>query len=149
MAGPRAVLFDVGNVVVRWDPRRLYSKLFPDSAQCDRFLDYVCTMAWHAEHDRGVSMAENAERLIARHPEHAAAIRAWDDRWPEMFGGEIAETVAAIEALAARGVPLWGLTNMPSEKADWCFGLSPAFARFDGMVVSGCLLYTSPSPRDS
>ena len=144
---PRAVLFDVGNVVVRWNPRTLYSKLFPDTAACDRFLSEVCTMAWHAEHDRGVAMADNAAQLIALHPEHATAIHAWDARWDEMFSGAIPETEAAIGDLHARGVPIWGLTNMPAEKADWCLSLSPAFARFDGMVVSGREGAIKPDPR--
>src|SRR4029079_13796188 len=103
---PRAFLFDVGNVLVRWAPRRLYSKLFPDPIERDRFLRDVCNMDWHGEHDRGVSMAENGARLIARHPEHREAILAWDARWDEMFDGPIPESEAAVESLHARGVPL-------------------------------------------
>jgi 2-haloacid dehalogenase/putative hydrolase of the HAD superfamily len=141
-----AVLFDVGNVVVRWDPRTLYSKLFPDRCERDRFLAEVCTMAWHAEHDRGVPMAENAARLIARFPHHAEAIRAWDARWDEMFSGVFDETVEAIEALAARGTPLYALTNMPAEKADACFAMSPAFRRFRDIVVSGREGVVKPDP---
>jgi 2-haloacid dehalogenase/putative hydrolase of the HAD superfamily len=131
------VLFDVGNVVVRWDPRTLYSKIFRDPAERDRFLAEVCTMAWHAEHDRGVSMADNAARLIARFPHYAEAIRAWDTRWDEMFSGPIPETEAAVEDLAARGTPVYALTNMPAEKAEACFTMSPAFRRFRDIVVSG------------
>ncbi len=72
----RAVLFDVGNVVVRWDPRALYSKIFPDPDQRDWFLGHVCTMAWHGEHDRGVSMADNAAPLIAvDNPEATLALK--------------------------------------------------------------------------
>ena len=134
---PRAVLFDVGRVIVRWDPRTLYSKIFPDAARCDDFLAHVCTMDWHTEHDRGVTMTENARRLIVRFPQHADAIHAWDARWDEMFSGVIPETVDAIEAMHARGVPLYALTNMPAEKADGCFAMSPVFGRFRDIVVSG------------
>jgi 2-haloacid dehalogenase/putative hydrolase of the HAD superfamily len=143
---PRAVLFDVGNVLVRWDPRTLYSKIFPDPSQRDWFLAHVCTMAWHSEHDRGRSMADNAAALIARFPQYAEAIRAWDERWDEMFSGPIPETVEAIEALHARGVPLYALTNMPAEKADACFAMSPAFARFRDIVVSGREGVIKPDP---
>jgi 2-haloacid dehalogenase/putative hydrolase of the HAD superfamily len=145
--GPRAVLFDVGNVVVRWNPRTLYSKIFADPAERERFLAEVCTMAWHAEHDRGVPMAENAARLIVRHPQYADAIRAWEARWDEMFSGPIPETVAAIEALHARGAPLFGLTNMPAEKAAGCFAMSPAFEHFRDIVVSAHERVIKPDPR--
>jgi 2-haloacid dehalogenase/putative hydrolase of the HAD superfamily len=133
--------------VVRWDPRTLYSKIFPDPAERDRFLGQVCTMAWHTEHDRGVPMAENAARLIALHPGYASAILAWESRWDEMFSGPIPETEAAIEALAARGVPLYGLTNMPAEKAAGCVAMSPAFRRFRDIVVSAHERVVKPEPR--
>jgi 2-haloacid dehalogenase/putative hydrolase of the HAD superfamily len=146
-ARPRAVLFDVGNVVVRWSPRALYSKLFPDSVACDEFLARVCTAAWHNEHDRGVPMAENAAPLTARFPEHAEAIRAWDARFIEMLDGMIPETVAAIEALHARDVPLYALTNMPAEKWPQVRSLDPVFARFRDVVVSGHEGVVKPDPR--
>ena len=71
-------MFDVGNVIVRWDPRTLYSKIFPDPAERDWFLANVCTMAWHMRHDAGVSFAENRAELVAAFPEHEAAIEAWE-----------------------------------------------------------------------
>jgi len=147
MRRPTAVLFDVGNVIVRWDPRTLYSRIFPDPAERDRFLGEVCTMAWHMEHDRGVPMAENAAPLIARFPEHAEAIAAWEGRWDEMFSGVIEETVQVIEDLHDRGVPLFALTNMPAEKAEGVFAMSPAFQLFDDLVVSGVERTVKPEPR--
>ena len=147
MRAPSAVLFDVGNVIVRWDPRNLYAKIFADPAECERFLAEVCTIPWHVEHDLGATMADNTARLIARFPEYAGPIRAWDERWEEMFSGPIPETVEAIEALAARGVALYGLTNMPAEKADGCFAMSPAFRHFRDIVVSGREGVIKPDPR--
>ncbi|MGH6956271.1 MAG: HAD family hydrolase [Caulobacteraceae bacterium] len=143
----RGVVFDVGNVIVRWDPRTLYSKIFPDPAERDWFLANVCTMAWHVRHDAGVSFAENRAPLIARYPEHQAAILAWSERWWEMFSGPIPETEAAIEALAARGVPMWGLTNMSTETSAGTFAMSPAFTRLAGIVVSGEVGLIKPDPR--
>src|ERR1700761_6418421 len=110
-----AVLFDIGNVVVRWDPRALYSKLIDDPAELDRFLAEVCPMSWHIETDRGKPFDDNIAERIALYPQHAALIRAWKDRWPEMSTGPIAETVEAIEALHAASVPMHGLTNMSAE----------------------------------
>jgi 2-haloacid dehalogenase/putative hydrolase of the HAD superfamily len=134
---PKAVVWDFGNVIVRWDPRTLYSKIFPDPVQRDRFLADVCTMAWHTAHDRGVSFADNRAPLVARHPEYAAEILAWEDRWPEMFSGAIAETEDVIEDLARAGVPQFGLSNVSMEVIDQVRSLSPAFRHLRDVVASG------------
>ncbi len=133
----RAVIWDVGNVIVRWSPRTLYSKIFDDPAQCDRFLADVCTMDWHGPTDCGLTFADNCAALSARFPEHHDAIWAWKHRWDEMFSGPIPETEAAIEALQARGVKQYALTNMSHETEAATFAMSPAFARLDGRIVSG------------
>ena len=111
----KAVIWDVGNVIVRWDPRTLYSRIFADPAECDRFLSGVCTMEWHGPTDCGVTFDENCAALSVRFPEHHDAIWAWKHRWGEMFSGPIPETEAAIEALQARGVTQYALTNMSHE----------------------------------
>lgn len=134
---PRAVLFDVGNVIVDWDPRRLYRKLFATEAEVDTFLREVTTMAWHTEHDRGRPFAEGERLLIADHPQHEEAIRAWRGRWDEMFAGAIAQTEAVMRDLHARGVPLYGLTNMSPEVWPGVQAMSDVFALFDDVVVSG------------
>jgi 2-haloacid dehalogenase/putative hydrolase of the HAD superfamily len=137
MPAPTTVVWDVGNVIVRWDPRTLYSKVFPDPAERDRFLDHVCTMAWHAPTDCGVSFDDNCAALAAAHPQHSDAIWAWKHRWGEMFSGPIPETEAAIAALNARGVRQYALTNMSHETEAATFAMSPAFALLDGRIVSG------------
>ena len=137
MPRPTVVVWDVGNVIVRWDPRTLYSKIFPDPSQRDRFLAEVCTLAWHGPTDAGVTFDENCAALAAQHPEHAAAIWAWKHRWDEMFSGAIGETEAAIAALHARGVRQYALTNMSHETEAATFAMSPAFGLLDGRIVSG------------
>ena len=137
MSAPTAVIWDVGNVIVRWDPRTLYSKIFPDPAERDRFLAEVCTMAWHGPTDRGVTFDENCAALAARHPAHHDAIWAWKHRWWEMFSGPVPETEAAIAALQAKGVAQYALSNMSHETVDGTFAMSPAFARLDGRIISG------------
>ena len=144
---PKAVLWDIGNVVVRWDPRTLYAKIFKEPADLDRFLSHVCTMAWHVNHDLGVTFEENRKPLLAQFPEHAAEIEAWETRWWEMFSGVIPETEAAIEALHAAGVPQFGLTNMSHEVFDGVIAMSPAFARLEGFVVSAHEKLIKPDPR--
>jgi len=146
-AAVRGVVFDVGNVIVRWDPRTLYSKIFPDPDERDWFLANVCTMAWHIRHDAGVSFAENRRELVGRFPEHEAAIRAWRERWWEMFSGPIPETEAAIEDLAARGAPMFGLSNMSAETVEGTAAMSPAFARLTALIVSGREGLMKPDPR--
>ncbi|MCR5878458.1 HAD family phosphatase [Phenylobacterium sp. J367] len=143
---PKAVVWDFGNVIVRWNPRTLYRKIFSDPAECDRFLAHVCTLDWHTAHDRGVSFEENRAPLIARFPEHEAAIRAWGDRWWEMFSGAIPETEAAIEALHARGVPQYGLSNISHHTLDGTYAMSPAFGRLKDAVISGRDGMMKPDP---
>lgn len=146
-SAPKGVVWDVGNVIVRWDPRTLYSKIFPDPAQRDDFLSRVCTMGWHLETDRGLHPDENTRRLVERFPEHEAEIRAWWARWDEMFSGVIEETEAAIHELARLGAPQFGLTNMARESWPQIRAMSPAFERLTTVVVSGEEGLIKPDPR--
>jgi 2-haloacid dehalogenase/putative hydrolase of the HAD superfamily len=144
---PKAVVWDFGNVIVRWDARTLYSKIFPDPEARDRFLGEVCTPAWNVEMDRGATtFTENCEKLIAKHPEHADAIWAWRDRWWEMFSGAIPETEAAIEALHERGVPQFGLSNISAETLEGTLAISPAFGRLRAYIASGLEKVIKPDP---
>ena len=131
---------------MRWNPRTLYEKIFPDPAECDRFLSDICTLAWHAPTDCGVTFAENCASLSARHPRHEAEIWAWHRRWDEMFSGPIEETEAVIEALHARGVSQYGLSNISHETIDSTLAMSPAFGRLAGFVASGLEQVMKPDP---
>jgi HAD superfamily hydrolase (TIGR01509 family) len=144
---PAVVLFDIGNVIVRFDPNALYSKILPDPEERQWFLTEVCSMAWHVEHDRGVAMAETIPALVARHPRYRDAIEAWRDRAAEMLPSLIDPSVEAIDALDAAGVPLFALTNMPAEWVSLITGMSPAFARFRDIVVSAHEGVIKPDPQ--
>jgi 2-haloacid dehalogenase/putative hydrolase of the HAD superfamily len=146
MAAPKAVIWDFGNVIVRWDARTLYSKIFPDPVERDRFLQHVCTLAWHAETDRGLTFADNLARLIPQYPHYEPQIRAWHERWDEMFSGPIPETEAAIHALAERGVAQYGLSNISHETLHSTLAMSPAFGRLAGYVASGLEGVIKPDP---
>lgn len=142
----RIALFDLGGVLLDWSPARLYSQVFSNAAEADRFLAEVCTMAWHTEHDRGVSFADNAAPLIAQYPHYEAQIRAWHSRWADMFAGYVSGTDRLVEMLYGRDVPLYGLSNMPAEIWPQMLDMFPALHRFRDVVVSGQIGMIKPDP---
>jgi len=146
VTGARAVLWDFGNVLVDWNPRRLYSKLIQSDAAVDDFLGGVCTMGWHQAHDRGVPMADNRRALIEAHPDKAELILAWDTRWAEMFNGWVAGMEALVAELETAGVPQYGLTNYPAEKIAHLYEILPALTRFRDVIVSGDEGVVKPDP---
>lgn len=142
------VIFDLGGVLIDWDPRHLYRKLFPGDAEAmERFLSTICTGEWNRELDAGLPFAEATARLRGRHPEQAAMIDAYHARWPEMIAGPIAGTVAILRALHAAGTPLYGLTNWSHETYPVALERFDFMALFRGVVVSGEERIVKPDPR--
>lgn len=134
----QAVVFDVGGVILDWNPRHLYRKLFAaDTARMEWFLSHVCTPRWNAMQDQGRTWADAVDELSASHPEHAELIAAYALRWDEMVAGPVAGTIDLIEDLAGRGVPLYGLSNFSKEKFPEMRRRYPVFDAFRGIVVSG------------
>jgi 2-haloacid dehalogenase len=142
----KAVVFDLGGVLIDWDPRHLYRKLLADEAAVEEFLATVCTPEWNAELDRGRPFAEGVAQLVERHPEHAAAIAAYHERWPEMVAGDIPGTVEVLAELRAAGVPLYALTNWSAETFAITRGRFEFLEWFDGLLVSGEERVTKPDP---
>jgi 2-haloacid dehalogenase len=138
-AQPTTVIFDLGNVLIGWDPRNLYRKLFDGrDAEMEWFLANVCNGPWNLEQDRGRSFAQAVEALLPAHPERLhALIRAYDERWHEMLSGELQECVAVLRALHSAGTPLYALTNWNQDKFRHARELYPFLGLFDGIVVSG------------
>jgi 2-haloacid dehalogenase len=130
------VVFDVGNVLIRWDPRFLYRKLLPDEAAVEAFLTRICPPEWNLEQDRGRSWADAIAERVAAHPEHAPLIRAFSERWHEMVPGEVEGSVAILEALRERGVPLYAITNFSAEKYAEALARFPLLGGFRDTVVS-------------
>ena len=141
------VVFDIGNVLVGWDPRHLYRKVFSDEAEMERFLAEVCTIEWHLAHDLGVSFEENAARLKEVHPTHGELIDFWRTRYAEMIPGRIPGTVDLLHALADNGVTLHGLTNMPVPVFDYLREAYPELQCFETTVVSGAEGVIKPDLR--
>ena len=146
MSTVTTVVFDVGNVLVRWDPKRLYARLFPDPAKRDWFLETICTEDWNREMDRGRPFAEGVAELVARHPEWEAEIRAWDENWHEMVPGEIPGTVAILERLRALGIPDYSITNFSREKFAEARERFPFLKGFRDTVVSAHERLLKPDP---
>ncbi len=145
---PSVVVFDIGNVLIRWDPRNLYRTLFEgDMARVEWFLANICTDAWNLEQDRGRSFTEAIAERIARFPDWEAHIRAYDERWVETLGGAIAENVALLARLERMGVPLYAITNYSVEKFALTRTLYPFLGTFRGIVVSGTERLVKPDPR--
>lgn len=140
----KAVLFDYGNVLVDWDPRHLYRQIFADPAEMDWFLQNVCTMDWHLRHDSGEPMSVTTAELAARHPKYAEQIRAWDTRFCDMIGEEIAGTVAILDEVKAQGLKVGVLTNMPADQAWVCFRNFSRWALLDTIIVSGFVKMAKP-----
>lgn len=132
-----AVVFDVGNVLVRWDRRLPYVNHFADPAELDRFLDEVIPLSWHAQHDAGRPAADMVAERSAQFPEYAGLIADWFTRFNESIPGPVPGSPELVEQLHGAGVPLYAITNFG---ADTWAGFAPTFPlldRFRDIVVSG------------
>jgi 2-haloacid dehalogenase len=140
------VVFDLGNVLLDWDPRRLYRTLIDDPDELDRFLTEICSPSWHYAQDRGRPVAEATAELQAAHPEHAELIGAFYPGWPEMTAGAMPATVDILRELRDAGVRLIALTNWPAEVFGPARDRFEFFAWFEGIVVSGEERLAKPDP---
>ncbi len=132
-----AVVFDIGGVLLDWNPRYLYRKLIPDPAQMEWFLSTVCTPQWHDAHDRGTPMRESCAALARRWPDYAELIMAWSERSEEMIGGPIPEGIHLLYQVTGSGLPCYALTNMEAETYPGRRDRFEFFGWFKGTVVSG------------
>lgn len=143
------LIFDLGGVLIDWNPRHLYRRLFAgDEAAMERFLGEICTSEWNLSLDAGRPFAEAVAELVARHPEQRAMIEAYQHSWLEMIAGPIRHTVTILEELDAQGVPLYALSNWSHET----FALvrsEPTYAfldHFRAIFISGELRLIKPDP---
>jgi HAD superfamily hydrolase (TIGR01509 family) len=142
----KAVLFDVGNVLIPWERENLFRKIILDDERRTFFLNEVVPMHWHDRHDAGVPFAENRTDRLEKFPDFADEIHAFDVRFDEMLGDPIEPTMAIVDELHDRGVPLYALTNMPQEKAQMVFGKIRVWPHFRDVVISGDEKIVKPDP---
>lgn len=144
---PTAVVFDLGGVLIDWDPRYLFRTLFSDTAAMERFLSEVTTPQWNAAQDAGRSWAEAVEDLAARFPDERPLIEAYHRRWDETLGGAIDGTVEVLSDLRERDVRLLALSNWSAETFPIARDRYPFLAWFEAIVVSGEIGVAKPDVR--
>jgi 2-haloacid dehalogenase len=132
-----AVLYDYGNVLVGWSPRKLYARLIAKPERLDYFLDKVCPMSWHLLHDTGIPMSVTIPERQGMFPDFADEIAAWKTGFGEMITGEITGSTDLIPILDKADIDQYVLTNMPSEMVDTCFSPFEFPKYFKDVIVSG------------
>lgn len=141
------VVFDLGGVLIDWNPRYLYRKLLDDERAIDDFLTRVCSPQWNARQDAGRPFAEAVAERSRQFPQFAGLIRAYHERWEEMLGGAIDDTVALLHRLADKGYRLAALTNWSAETFPVAQRRFAFLQRFETILVSGELKLIKPDPR--
>lgn len=133
-----SIVFDLGNVLIGWDPRNLYQKVFSQKQEMEEFLSSVCSMDWNHSLDGGRDWVEAIAEKVSEHPQYESEIRMYHSRWEEMLLGPIEASVAVLEELYKEGqCRLLALTNWSHET--WPIALKnfSYLELFEGIVVSG------------
>ncbi len=141
------IIFDIGNVLIGWNPRLLYNKVFPTPEEADWFVNNITHLDWNEEQDRGRPVAEATDLLVAEYPEWEREIRMYYDRWTEHFSGPIPGTVAILKSLHASGnYRLLALTNWSAELFPWARENFAFLQLFEDIMVSGEVKMKKPNP---
>ena len=146
IASIQTVVFDVGNVLYRWDRRLPFVAYFDDPAKLDHFLETVIPLDWHAQHDAGRAAAEMVAERSALFPEFASLIADWFARFNETIPGPVPGSLELAERLLAREVPLYGITNFGADTWAGFRPTAPIFDKFRDIVVSGDEKLAKPDP---
>lgn len=142
------IIFDLGGVLIDWNPRYLYRKLFKEESDMEHFLENICHGEWNLLHDAGKPFAEGVREKVLEHPGYEQYIRAYADRWPEMLNGEISGTVEILKKLHADAkYRLLALTNWSSETFPVAKRDYRLLDLFEGILVSGDEKLVKPDRR--
>jgi 2-haloacid dehalogenase len=144
---PTSVVFDLGGVLIDWDPRYLYRKLFDDPDEMESFLAEVATPEWNAHQDAARPWAEGIDLLVAEHPERREMIEAFHLRWSEMVSGEVPGTVGVLAELRSTEARLLALSNWSAETFPIARERFDFLGWFDGIVISGEVGVNKPERR--
>ena len=146
MSAIKAIIFDIGNVLITWDPKHLYKKLITDEEELNWFCEHVVTLDWHTSHDAGLSMDEGIKNLTSKHPKYADEIAAFQPRWPETIGGTIDGMLELMQHFSAQDMPMFAITNYSAEKYPEFEQDFPFAEHFKDVVVSGREGIVKPAP---
>lgn len=139
------IVFDLGGVLIDWNPRYLYRKIFSSETDIENFLTEVCNHSWNEKQDAGRSFAAGVQELVEKFPQFREQIHAYDQRWEEMLSGPIPETVTILQTLSQRKTHrLLGLSNWSRDKFPVAEKNYPFLELFEGIVVSGRIHMKKP-----
>lgn len=142
------IIFDLGAVLIDWNPRYMYRTIFEDEAEMEKFLAEITTSDWNEEQDAGRPLHEGTEILVKQFPEHEHQIRAFYGRWDEMLGEAFNDTVEIFRQLKESGkYKIYALTNWSDETFPVAFERFDFLQWFDGIVVSGEEKIRKPTPE--
>jgi 2-haloacid dehalogenase len=142
------VIFDLGNVLINWDRKNLYRKIFKDEDKMNYFLDNVATMDWNEQQDAGRLWSVATDILVRQHPAFEPEIRAYFDRWTEMLDGAIEGTVEILKEIhESKRYRLYALTNWSDELFHHAIERFEFLELFEGIVVSGREFMKKPDLR--
>lgn len=132
------VIFDLGGVLINWEPRYVYRNVFDSQEKLDWFFENVCTLDWNEQQDAGYPIAKAVEEKVAEFPEWEKEIRIYYDRWTEMLRGPIDGTVEIFRQLKTNtDLKFYALTNWSAELFPIALEQYDFLHWFDGRVVSG------------
>lgn len=140
------VVFDVGNVLIEWDPRNLYRRIFADAERMEWFLTHVCSPEWNARQDFGRPWQEAVDELAERFPGLAREIAAYRGRWQEMVPGPVSGMPELFEAVGEAGLRRYAITNFSQSTFEESQARFPFLTAFDGIALSGELGICKPDP---
>jgi 2-haloacid dehalogenase len=142
------IIFDLGAVLIDWNPHYMYRTLFSDEKEMKNFLATVCTSEWNEEQDGGRTVQEGTDLLVKQYPEHEANIRAFYSRWEEMLGEPFWDTIEIFKELKESGkYKIYALTNWSAETFPYAVTRYDFLNWFDGIVVSGVEKMRKPHPE--
>lgn len=141
-----AVLFDLGNVLIRWDPRYHYRERFPSEEEMEAWLAEVTPSAWNHEMDRGKPFAQAIAERTVLYPEHAELLGEWKSQWQRMLGDAIDDTVTLLDDLRTHGYRIAALTNWSAETFPVARERFPFLGWFEDVIISGVEGLAKPEP---
>ena len=142
------VVFDLGGVLIDWNPDYVFKKFFPEEEKLKWFYANICTPDWNEEQDAGRTLKEGTELLLKQHPQHEKYIRAYYDRWEEMLGGPIHGTVELFQKMKFDlSMKSYALTNWSYETFPIALERYDFLHWFDGRLVSGEEKMRKPFPE--